>query len=59
MVEKQAIKREKFPLIVQSSAASVKIHRVRTGPGGAYEEFTVADYGSGSRRLRKFAKLSE
>ncbi len=58
MVEKQAGKtREKFPIVITAGAASVKIYRVKTGTGGAYQSFAVADYGSGKRRLRKFSDL--
>lgn len=46
-----------FPISVRSGAVSVKIYRVSTGSGGAYEAFTIADYSSGKRHLKKFSDL--
>jgi integrase len=57
MVKQQAAKQDRFPLTVTVGAASVKVYRVKSGPGGAYEAFAVADYGSGERRMRKFSDL--
>ena len=52
------VSRQKSPLVIASGAGTVKIFKVPTGPGGTYVAFSVEDYGTGKRRIRKFtAKL--
>ncbi len=48
-----------FPLKITVGNSVVKIYRVKTGIGGAWEAYAVADYTSGKRRLVKFADLDQ
>ncbi len=48
-----------FPLEITVGNAVVKIYRVKTGIGGAWEAYAVSDYTSGKRKLVKFSDLDD
>lgn len=48
-----------FPVRVTIGNVTVKIYKVTTGVGGAYEAYTIADRSSGKRKLRKFSDFTE